>query len=269
MQTEVFGFSDYRGYLAHRIQTTDEGRGYQKQLAAAARCQSSYLSQVLSANANLTPEQAFGICQFWEFDKDETDFFMGLVSLERAGTPKLRDYVAGEIESIRVKRSKLSDRFDQGTPVTHEQKVEYYSNWYMPVIHTMVAIPRFRQAPAIARQLSLPIATVEGALQRLENSGMVEKTGDGWINKARDIHLRSDSPLNYHYHNVVRMLANRRMQETTPGEGIHYSALYSLSEADFAKIKQELISMMEKTRATVVASPEETVAAFNLDFFRM
>ncbi|NDE15264.1 TIGR02147 family protein [bacterium] len=269
MQTEVFGFSNYRDYLSHRIQTTEEGRGYQKQLAIAAKCQSSYLSQVLSGNANLTLEQAFGICHFWDFDKDQTDFYMALVSKERAGTPKLRDYIDAKIEAIRVKKANLSNRFDENQSVNPEQKVEYYSNWYMPVIHTMVAIPRFRQAPAIARQLNLPVETVDYALNQLEKSGLVAKTADGWTNTARDIHLRSDSPLNYHYHNMVRMLANRRMQESTPGESLHYSAVYSLSESDFAKIKQELLTMLENTRLTVLSSPEETAAAFTLDFFRM
>ncbi len=269
MQTEVFGFSSYRDYLSHRIATTEEGRGYQKQLAIAAKCQSSYLSQVLSGNANLTFEQAFGISQFWEFDKDQTDFFMTLVSLERAGTPRLRDYLVDEIEAIRVKRSTLSSRMEHRPAVDPDPNIEYYSNWYMPVIHTMVAIPRFRQAQAIARQISLPLETVESALDQLRDSGLVQQTADGWINTARDIHLRSDSPLNYHYHNVVRMLANRRMQESAPGENIHYSAIYSLSESDFARIKQDLLTMLDKTRTTVIASTEETVAAFTLDLFRI
>lgn len=266
---EVFGFSDYREYVTHRIQTDTEGRGYQKKLAVAAGCQSSYLSQVLSSQANLTVEQAMGLCSYWSFDEDETEFFMTLVQHDRAGTMKLKEHLLGKMDVIRVKRRKLSTRFQATSTITAGQELEYYSTWYLPVIHTMIAIPGFRQPKSIAAQLNLELQTVEDALTALQKSGLAEKTEFGWTNTARSIHLKSDSPLNYAYHNNIRQLAGRAMQKSKPGENIHYSAVYSMSQADFDKLKQQMIATLEESRKVVIDSKEETTAVFALDFFKI
>lgn len=266
---EVFGFSDYREFVTHKIQTDHSGRGYQKKLALAAGCQSSYLSQVLSSQANLTVEQAIGLCSYWSFDEDETEFFITLVQHDRAGTVKLKEHLLTKMEAIRVKRRKLSTRFQTTSQITPGQELEYYSTWYLPVIHTMIAIPSFRYPRAIATQLNLELQTVENALVSLQKSGLAEKTDHGWINTARSIHLKSESPLNFAYHNNIRQMAGRAMQKSKPGENIHYSAVYSLSQSDFDKLKQQMINTLEESRKVVMDSKEETTAVFAMDFFRV
>lgn len=266
---EVFGFSEYREYLNHRIESDQEGRGYQKKLATAAGCQSSYLSQVLSGHANLTSEQAIGLCAFWEFNEDETGFFMALVQYERAGTPKLREHLLDQMNKLRTKKRTLSNRFHEAGEITPGQEQEYYSTWYLPLIHTMVAVPRFRRVDAIAKSLSLSAAVVEKALHTLMKIGLVEEKDGFWTNTARSIHLKSSSPLNFAYHANMRQLANRDMQQSEPGQHIHYSAVYSLSEKDFDRLKQQFIDAIEESRKVVRDSREETAVVFGLDFFRI
>ena len=266
---EVFGFSNYRDYLSFRIESDEEGRGYQKKLATAAGCQSSYLSQVLSTQANLTLEQAIGLSGFWNFDEDETEFFMKLVQYDRAGTPRLREHVLTKMEELRAKHRTLSNRFQDVTSITDGIELEYYSTWYLPVIHTMVAVPEFRHAKAIARQLNLDVAVIENALETLARADLVEKMDYGWTNTARSIHLKSESPLNYTYHKNIREIAGRTMQQGNPGENIHYSAIYSLSKSDFDRIKQQLVAMLDESRSVIIKSKEETAAIFALDFFQV
>ncbi|MEY4630353.1 MAG: hypothetical protein RIQ81_473 [Pseudomonadota bacterium] len=266
---EIFGFSDYREYMTHRISSDEEGRGYQKKLAVAAGCQSSYLSQVLSGQANLTVEQAVGLCVWWQFDEDETDFFLALVQIDRAGTPKLREHLQQKIDQLRTRRRKLSNRFRDAGEITPGQETEYYSTWYLPIIHTMVSVPRFRKPAAIAAALSMPQSAVESALANLEKAGLVQQKDGLWSNTARSIHLKSDSPLNYVYHGNIRQLAGRSMQRTEPGQSIHYSAVYSLSEKDFDRLKQQFITAIEESRSVVRDSKEEAVVVFGLDFFRI
>ena len=266
---EIFGFSDYRDYMKFRIDTADEGRGYQKKLAAAAGCQSSYVSQVLSCQANLTLEQSIGMCAFWDFDEDEIEFYLTLVQNERAGNIRLREHLLEKMEVLRTKRRTLSNLFQDVTAITSGQELEYYSTWYFPVIHTMVAIPEFRLAKNIAQQLNLSEDVVDNALDTLARMKLVESTPNGWINTARSIHLKSSSPLNYAYHDNIRTMANRSMQQAQPGENIHYSAIYSLSKKDFDSLKQQMIAMLEETRSVVIKSKEEAAVVFALDFFRV
>ncbi len=266
---KVFGFSNYRDYLSFRLQSDEEARGYQKKLATAAGCQSSYLSQVLSTQANLTPEQSIGLAAFWNFDEDETEFFLSLVQHDRAGTPKLREHLLAKMEVLRIKHRTLSNRFQHVPAITDKVELEYYSTWYLPVIHTMVAVPEFRHAKAIARQLNLAVEVVENALETLARAGLAEKMDYGWTNAAGSIHLKSESPLNYVYHRNIREIAGRTMQQRNPGENVHYSAIYSLSKSDFDRLKQQMVAMLEESRSVIINSKEETAAIFALDFFQV
>lgn len=265
---EVFAFNDYREYLSYRIKSDEKGRGYQKKLALAAECQSSYLSQVLMGSANLTLDQAMGLCQFWEFDSDESDYFLSLVQWARSGKKSLRSHLEKKMDKLRVKRRKLSDRFKEAGQITQGQEIEYYSTWYLPVIHTMVSVPKLRKPEAIAKALNLELNVVEKALNSLKAIGLVEELREGWTNTARSIHLKSDSPLNFAFHSNIRQMAARDIQKNEPGQSIHYSAIHSLSERDFDRLKEMMISLIERSRSLVADSKEETAIVFGLDFFR-
>src|SRR5687768_13356982 len=103
----IFNFLDYKKYLKEVIRENRGTHGYKTRLAKAAGCRSSYLSQVLHGNFDLSPEHALGLANFWGLSTTEKDFFIQLVHLARAGTKELKKYyesicrdAAAELERV-------------------------------------------------------------------------------------------------------------------------------------------------------------------------
>jgi len=266
---QLFGFESYREYIRYRINAGDNARGYQRRMAEAAHCQPSYISQVLSQKANLTLEQAIGLCILWEFDPMGTDYFLNLVNFERAGNDKLKKHYRKLIERTRNEKQKLSERFSGQAKIMHGEEVFYYATWYIPVIHTLLAIPGEGDPNKIAKRLSIDIDATINAIERLIQMGLVERKNGLLSLTNKSIHLQSDSPMNHSYHTNIRNLASRSLQQSRPGMNLHYSAIYSLSKEDAAKLKQQLIDAISKQRSTVVKSEEEVVAVCGIDFFEI
>ncbi len=107
---DVFTFDDYKKYLRHQVAHNRDIRGYQTNLAEAAGCQRAFISQVLTSHINLTPDHAAALCSFWRFSDDESDFFMDLVALGRAGTEKLRGNLNRRLSKIKKQRENISHR---------------------------------------------------------------------------------------------------------------------------------------------------------------
>jgi hypothetical protein len=121
----------------------------------------------------------------------------------------------------------------------------------------------------LEKRLRLSSDIIERAVSDLERMELVRRDGAKVIALARDIHAASTSALNYSYHFVWRSIANQRMQETQPGQNVHYTALYGISRADVQKIKSLCYEFIQNSRDIVGPSKEETVAALGIDFFEL
>jgi transcriptional regulator with XRE-family HTH domain len=96
-------------------------RGTKAQLAEAAECQSTYISQVLHGKAQLSPEQAERIARYLKLGKEETNFFMLLVHKERAGSKELKNYYLTQIEERVVQRMNVVNRLGAQNTLSEEQ----------------------------------------------------------------------------------------------------------------------------------------------------
>ena len=102
---DVFSAKTYKEYLHYQVDRHGHVKGYKSRLSEAARCQNSFLSQVLHSHADLTPEHALGLTYFWEFSEEERSHFLDLVHLARAGTVSLRDYLSHRLDESRENRT--------------------------------------------------------------------------------------------------------------------------------------------------------------------
>src|SRR4051812_8836100 len=98
---KVFAASNYRQVMQEKIREGGAVRGYQARLAEAAGVHSSYISRVLADRVELTPDQAASLARFWNFDGDETDFFIDLVLLERSASKDFRARLGRRLEVVR------------------------------------------------------------------------------------------------------------------------------------------------------------------------
>ena len=152
----LFSFDSY--YKAHILETVSQQgtrRGYRTQLATAAGCHTSFLSQVLNTHVHLTPDQALGLCQFWSFRPSETDYFLALVQRDRSGSYLGRDYYQRKIEELIEDSQDLSRQVrDPEMPPSLSPEI-YYSSWYHAAVFVLLSLPQVNSAEAIQEWLSL------------------------------------------------------------------------------------------------------------------
>ncbi len=263
--SHIFNESQYRALLISYLEANPT-RGVRKKLAAAAKCQASYLSQVLNGTVHLTPDQAFEIARFMNLTQSETEFFMTLVQHERAASKSLREYYAKKLSTIKSEQQPLHKKLGADKEL-EEKRERYYSGWYNSAIHILLSIPEYNSVDTVSVKLQLPPALVQESFLLLEELALIERGPDGWKTVEFDLHIPSNSPLIVAHHLNWRMFAGAKIQEKN-SENLHYTAVHSLSKKDSKVLHDKIVDFIRSTRSVVEISKEEELVAISIDYLR-
>lgn len=263
---EAFLFRDYRAFIRGQVEKHAITRGYQTSLAKAAGCTRSFLSQVLHSHVQLTPDHAAGMCRFWGLSEDETDWFMELLTFDRAGSAPLRELSRRRMKQLEKKREDLSRRLEPLHALSTQDHANYYASWHLAAIHMLCCIPSYSHVTEIARRLGLPFEVVESGLAFLQRTGLVRRRGDKWSATEKNLHLPKSSPYGTANHLNWRLRAIHTLQKQEDG-ALHYTAVHALSRTDRDRIRAILLETIEKSREIVSQSPEEELVCFTCDIF--
>ena len=266
LQMGLEDFENYKDFFRHQIAASAHIRGYQTLLAKAMGVHPSFVSQLLSGSVQLTPDHAAKLAEFWLLDSVETDIFLNLVHLDRAGSQALRKLTQAKLKELRERKRDLGERFGAPKLTEAEKESRYYSHWLGAAVHVLCSIPKYQTPETLASRLNLPVANVLATLKELEDIGLVRQEKGKWQLKNNSLHVSKSSPLlrqhliNWRYRAV---LSAQIPQE----ENVHYSAVHALSKKDIEKLRLIIINFLEQTRRVVAPSPEEEAVCLNLDFF--
>ena len=261
-------YVDYKEFMRDQIEKYRDERGYQGKLAQAARCQKSYFSQVLSTKANLSPDQAMGVAEYWQLNEDETAYFLELVSLARSQYPPLVNRIQIRLREIREKHERKSKQVGASEVIVNDQWL-YYSQWYWSAVHIIVGISGFQTPESIAQRLGLDELLVEQILNTLKLQGLVDLQKSRWVIKPVHRHLDPSSPLSTMNHSNWRHRALLDSQ-IPQSESLHYTSVQSHSRNDWQAIKDILLKGVTASRNIVKASsPDEELSCVCIDFFRL
>ncbi|MGZ3774418.1 MAG: TIGR02147 family protein [Pseudobdellovibrionaceae bacterium] len=267
MKTSIFQFDDYKDYLNTRINNSDVKHGLISRLAEAASCQRSYLSQVLNGHVQLTSDHALGLCHYFRFNDKETDYFLNLVDLSRAGSLRLKDRLRSKIERMQKDYFNLSKRVDAKAITISSPEAFYYSSWHWMAIHIATSVPEFNTVEAISERLNLPLELVKKTLNQLLDMGYVEKKKDKWSYAGSNLHLSNESPSVVVHHTNWRQRS--AIDSAMPSDNsIHYTSVFSLSHRDYQFLKERILEWIDESRAIIGPSPSEEVVCFCVDFFK-
>jgi uncharacterized protein (TIGR02147 family) len=269
MKDTLFGYQDYKRYLNDRLDdpVSSGGRGARARLARATRCQTPYVAQVLRGSAHFSLEQAESINGFFGHSEAEGDFFLLLLQFCRATSPTLRARLKRQLQNLKEQNLNLKNRFANHPMITDQAQAIYYSSWIYGAIHALASIPGFQNVESIALGLKLAPPIVGNAVDFLLACGIFEKKQNQLkIGKWR-LHLANDSPWIAQHHLNWRLRAMQSIEKTRAKDGLHYSSVVSVSEADAEKIHELLIQSLQTVREIVRASPEEKLRSFCVDWF--
>jgi uncharacterized protein (TIGR02147 family) len=263
----VFHFFDYKTYLED-FEAQSRQRGFRSRLAEATGCQNAFISQVLNGHVNFNLEQALKITDFLNLKTDDSQYFMWMVEYKRAGTPDLKRYFQQLMTSLREKNIEIKERVGIPQVLNSEAQTIYYSSWIYSAIHMAGMIGNLSSATKIAASLQISENKAVQAIEFLISNGLLEGDTQKFRSGKIQIHLSKNSGNINKHHTNWRMEAIKSLDQEAKGD-LHYSGVSCLSEQDTQKINTMFVDLIENYVRTVEKSGEETLYAFNMDFFRI
>ncbi|MGZ3744394.1 MAG: TIGR02147 family protein [Pseudobdellovibrionaceae bacterium] len=263
----VFTFNEYRSFIRAWIEAQEKTRGVHVQMCKAMECQSAHLSRVLQERVHLTMDQVFLLSQFLGLSPSESTYFLKLAEYDRAGNSRYKRQLKEELRQLKRAQENLAQRFQQNNLDDINKEMTYYSSWHWTAIHYITAIGTYQTASKIAERLGLNVGFVISSLEVLEKFGLVKRHGERWLLNSGSIHLPKTSPLNSIQHGNWRARAVLKSQDVND-DGIHYTMVQTLSEKEFLKIKQLVLTTIDSYRELADPSDPEELTCFAIDFFR-
>jgi uncharacterized protein (TIGR02147 family) len=242
----------------------DERRGMRSDLAEFLGCQSGYISQVLQGLSDFSLEQGMKICSFFLLQEEESHYFMLLLQSEKASTSELKKYFKNQITHIKKERDEIKNRIKVNSDLTIEDYHQYYSSWEFAAVHILTSIPAFQTKEIIRKKLKLSQARISEVLDFLLLSGLIQEKGNKYtIGKTR-IHVTKDSPFIISHHKNWRLHSITTLSDKNPAN-INFSGVFSLAISDIEKIKEIILSAVEKSEAVIGPSVEEELIYLGID----
>lgn len=265
----VFEFTNYRDFLTKRLkEMPNKGYGQMSELSRFIRVHTTLVSQILKGHKDLTTDQAILACEFFGLSQLESEYFVLLVNLDRAGNPAAKRFYKNKIQKLKEQSQNISERVTADLSLSEEQRAVFYSHWGYSAIRQSVALPGINTVEDISHFLELPIERVNSCMSFLLQTGLCKLVGKKIGVGPSSTHIEASSPwVNVHHMNW-RNRAIHSLNSASPAD-LHYTAPVTLSAADCEVIKERLIQLIQDVRATVDPSPSEKMYCLNLDWFEV
>lgn len=176
----IYKHNHYRDVIQYHIEGNASVKGYKSTLAKAGGFHPSYLSQILSGQSDITLDQGAGLCEFFGFDDEESNYFFILILHARASHGTLKRILTARLESIKDRRAvrKWGDFVNSELDLLNTIKVA--SHWEYSAVWAALDLPLNGTPESIAAFLRITKADVENALAALEEMKLVECIEGTW-----------------------------------------------------------------------------------------
>lgn len=265
--SNIFTFTDPVLYLKEVIEGHKVIRGYHSKLATAAGCQLSYFSQFLRHKVYLSPDHAAGISDFLRHSDLEAEYFLNMLLLSRAATPKLKERLEKKLRLLRSQHESLSGRLQTEKDV-ETTMARYYSSWLYGAIHMALSCPQFKTVEELALRFGISEEKTISLLTSLEEMGTIGKKDGKWTLIKPFLHLPHDSDMTFMNHLIWRQKGLLDLDKEQR-DSVHYASVFSMGEKDVRKLKSMILDNISALRDEIKESPSEEVFCFTLDFFKV
>jgi len=266
----LFKYDCYKTYVSDRIERMPNGgRGEFRRLASAMKMHPTTVSQVFRGSKDLTFEQAGKLCALWGLDPRESEYFVGLVELARAGAPEIRKIYRDRLEELRKHSRDLKSRVSEKTVLGEADRFEFYSEWYYSAIRLLCDIPALRNVDQIAKHLDLPRSLVNRVTRFLLQNGLVrEKSGELELGPNRT-HVDAESPMVARHHSNWRTRAIHHYPKLNPKTEFAVTSPMTISAQDADAVRDVLLETVEKILKLNRPSKSEELRILNIDWLKI
>lgn len=265
----IFTYESYSAFVKDRIESAKatEGRGVTRRLAEAVKCHTTFVSQVVNCKASFSVEQAISFCRFFRLDASETEFFIELLWLERAGDENTRSFFQARVQRLRLQQTDLKHRWLNRNSLLMGDELTYFGSWMTQAVHAVLQLQSCKSVETIGEYLGVSKGEVQIALETLEKMGLAIRNGSSWKTTTYFLHLSKDSPVIRHFHLQWRQRVCQNFLTSSQSSGFHYSGALTFSKSCEPQVREILLQALDKIMKTIEPSPSEVAFGLNLDFY--
>jgi uncharacterized protein (TIGR02147 family) len=264
----IFAYDDYRDFLRKTLaELPQKGRGEITKMAKALGIHPTLMSLVISGKRELSNEQVFHLAEYLRLGTLESEFLTLLVLFSRAGNHRYKAHLKEKIAAMRRESRKIGNRFEHEKTLTEIERSVFYSSWLYSAIRLYASVgDEGKTADEIAARFGRPRPRVVELLAFLQSAGLVVQAGDRYRIGPLRTFLEPNSPHSPKHHANWRNKALQKADMISDQE-LMFTSPISLSQKDFAKIRERIASLLKEVSEIVRDSPAEDVGCLNIDLF--
>jgi len=265
----LYDYNDYREFLKDFLRDkTKNQRGSIGKLATSLNVNSAMVSQIIHEKSHLSPEQALRLTKHYGFSNLETEYFMALVSMNRAGDKETKKYYQEKVLSLAKLGETLKEQLNYQNSRKPFDEGVYYSQWYYSAAWLLTAItPQTKQS--LCGLLNISAEALEPALLFLTEAGLIKHELGKYIYSGSHVHVGKDSKHLRQHHINWRLKAVQALQSDDINQNFHFTGAIVLSKEDVIKISSKILDFLKEFREITGPSANEELLCLNLDWFKV
>ena len=262
----IFTMIDFRDYM--KAWARAKGRGEYRRISETLNMHTTLVSQVLNGKKCLTEEQASKLCDYMRLNPLETDYFLKLIQIERAGTEQLKSIYNRHLKQIRNQANEVSNRVPEAKELTEQDRAIFYSSWHYSMIRLLTMIKGKQTAEEVSVYLKLPISRVQEILNFLVSRGLCDLINGQYVRTEQNTHVEARSALAIRHHQNWRT-KSLELLEKMGSDDLAFTAPISIAKKDIPKIRKILLDTISEISNVVEASPSEEILYLGIDWIKM
>ncbi len=258
---DIWTYRDPRRYLndlCDYLRAIDSSFSYRKLGRWAGLKSPNYIPTYLQGKRNLRPDTAQRIAAALELSEHEQRFFVMLTRFEQTDS---------ETESADYYRSllDLAVRYGQ-TGRIDTARLDYFSCWFIPVVHAMASLREFRGDPHwIAARINPKIRSFDAqkALDTLSELGIFQRGPDGSYTVAErrlETEPELQSLMIREYHRAMIRLSEASLDAWDPEKRIASAITLTVPSELIPQVLQRIESYREDMFSWLVSEQRESDA---------
>lgn len=267
---DIFEFSSYKKYVLERVEAMPRrGHGQFTKIATHIGASPVIVTQVLKGPREFSDEQALRIANYLGLKPLESEYFMRLVLLEKAGTHDLKVFHRQALDQLRRAGQAVKNRVAPHKELDDSTKSIFYSDWVYSAARSLTSLEEFRTPEAIAERLGISLSRVNEIVEFLIQVGLLALDAKGRLKPGvAQTHLDAQSRFINNHRRNWRLKALEGLNKTTPDE-LFYSGPCTISQKDFADLRLEFTKAISALSQKVSATDPELLACLNIDWFKV
>jgi uncharacterized protein (TIGR02147 family) len=263
----VFIYTDYRLFLRSHFKSLPKaGRGQINKIASYVGMNSTLVSQILSGQKDFTLEQGQLVAEYLGLTDLESDYFLLLLQMERAGNKKLKDYFRKKIVETQEASLEIKNRITTERTLSEQDRAIFYSSWIYSAVRLYCSIGDGKTVDEICEHFHLERSKTLETLSFLTSCNLCMQDGSIYKLGSQKTHLEQGSPyLPRHYANW-RLKAIQRSENLEKHE-LMFTAPFSIHKKDFELLREEFLQIIKKLYSQVETTNPQDVACINIDLF--